>query len=124
VAVTTAATTRFPKIPVHVGGHTRAAARRAGRLGDGLQPLGFAGEQLTELLALMHEAARESGRDPDTLELTLGHLVSRVDADRAARLGELGAARLVLATSATRDLREAMDELSACAERLRLGGAA
>ncbi|MCB9416064.1 MAG: TIGR03619 family F420-dependent LLM class oxidoreductase, partial [Mycolicibacterium sp.] len=31
-------------IPVHIGGHSRAAARRAGRLGDGLQPLGVAGD--------------------------------------------------------------------------------
>ncbi|WP_372506027.1 hypothetical protein [Actinomadura madurae] len=30
-------------IPIHVGGHTKAAARRAGRYGDGFQPLGVAG---------------------------------------------------------------------------------
>ena len=31
------------RIPIHIGGHSRAAARRAGRLGDGFQPLGVGG---------------------------------------------------------------------------------
>lgn len=114
----------FPKphspIPVHVGGHTRAAARRAGRHGAGLQPLGVAGEELSMLVGLMRDEAAAAGRDPDVLELTLGHLVTRVDAARAARLGEQGAARLVLAASATSDLARAKDELSDCAERLGL----
>lgn len=114
----------FPKpvradgVPLHVGGHSPAAARRAGRYGAGLQPLGVAGERLAGLVALMREEAARAGRDPDGLELTLGHLVDRVDADRAGRLAELGADRLVLATSATADLARACDELSACAARL------
>ncbi|MGB6512283.1 MAG: LLM class F420-dependent oxidoreductase, partial [Mycobacterium sp.] len=33
-------------LPVHVGGHSKAAARRAGRFGDGFQPLGVTGAQL------------------------------------------------------------------------------
>lgn len=107
-------------VPLHVGGHTRAAARRAGRYGAGLQPLGVAGEELGALLALMREEADRAGRDPDALELTLGHLVDRVDADRAGRLAERGADRLVLAASPTADLARARDELSACAERLQL----
>ena len=28
-------------VPLHIGGHSEAAARRAGRLGDGFQPLGL-----------------------------------------------------------------------------------
>lgn len=107
-------------IPVHVGGHTRAAARRAGRLGDGLQPLGVTGEELQGLRAEMARSAREAGRDPDALELTLGHLVTRIDQARAARLAEVGATRVVLAMSDTPDLAAAQDELSACAERLEL----
>lgn len=107
-------------IPVHVGGHSRAAARRAGRLGDGLQPLGVAGEELQALRAEMARSAEEAGRDPGALELSLGHLVTRVDRDRADRLAEMGATRLVLAMSDTPDLAQALDELSACAERLGL----
>lgn len=107
-------------VPLHVGGHSLAAARRAGRYGDGLQPLGVTGDRLTRLVTTMRRAAEEAGRDPDALELSLGHLVSRVDRDKAARLAALGADRLVLAAGATSDLAEAKDELSACAERLGL----
>jgi probable F420-dependent oxidoreductase len=108
------------QVPVHVGGHTVAAARRAGRLGDGLQPLGVAGEELRRLVDEMHKAAVDAGRDPSVLELSLGHLVGRVDADKAARLEALGAHRVVLDPSPTTDLSAALDELSACAARLGL----
>lgn len=37
-------------IPVHIGGHSPAAARRAGRLGDGFQPLGVGGAELAGLI--------------------------------------------------------------------------
>ncbi|OBJ41791.1 LLM class F420-dependent oxidoreductase [Mycolicibacterium mucogenicum] len=114
----------YPKpvspIPIHIGGHSRAAARRAGRRGDGLQPLGVAGAELAGLVALMRESAERAGRDPDALELSLGHLVPKVDADRAGRLAELGADRIVLAMPPVTDIDEAKDMLSACAERLGL----
>lgn len=107
-------------VPIHVGGHTKAAARRAGRYGDGLQPLGVAGDELRALVALMREEAEKSGRDPDRLELTLGHSLSAVTPEKAGKLGALGAGRLVLRGNPTTDLNEAKDEMSACAERLGL----
>lgn len=107
-------------VPIHVGGHTEAAARRAGRYGDGLQPLGVAGDELRSLVALMREEAEKSGRDPDALELTLGHSLAAVTPEKAERLAGLGASRLVLRGAPTADLNEARDELSACAERLGL----
>jgi probable F420-dependent oxidoreductase len=107
-------------VPIHIGGHSRFAARRAGRLGDGFQPLGVAGGELATLIEVMRVAAEEAGRDPDTLELSLGHLVTRVDADRAGRLAEVGAQRLVLAMPSVSDVNEAKDMLSACAQRLGL----
>ena len=105
-------------VPVHVGGHSLAAARRAGRYGDGLQPLGVAGAELAALVATMRAAAEGAGRDPDRLELSLGHLVARIDPARAERLAAQGATRIVLAATPTGDLAEATDELSACAQRL------
>lgn len=114
----------FPKpahrIPVHVGGHSLAAARRAGRLGDGLQPLGVSGDRLRELVDTMRASAEQAGRDPSALELTLGHLVSRITPEKAEGLARLGAHRVVLAASPTADLDQALAELSACAERLGL----
>ena len=90
------------------------------RVGNGLQPLGVAGEKLTTLISDMRSAAEDAGRNPDDLELSLGHLVTKVDSDRAGRLAEAGADRVVLAMPAVADLQEAKDQLSACAQRLGL----
>ncbi|WIM90183.1 LLM class F420-dependent oxidoreductase [Candidatus Mycobacterium wuenschmannii] len=108
------------RLPVHIGGHSRAAARRAGRLGDGFQPLGVAGAELADLLTVLRDAASAAGRDPAEIELTLGHSVSKVDAERAERLAAQGADRVVLAMPPIADLERAKDELSACAQRLGL----
>jgi probable F420-dependent oxidoreductase len=108
------------KLPVHIGGHSRAAARRAGRLGDGFQPLGVTGAQLDALLALMRDEALAAGRDPADLEVSLGHAVTKVDADRAGRLATQGADRVVLAMPPITDIEQAKDTLSACAQRLSL----
>jgi probable F420-dependent oxidoreductase len=109
------------RLPIHIGGHSVAAATRAGRFGDGFQPLGVAGAQLSQLVAVMREEAERAGRDPEALELSLGHMVAKVDMDRAAKLTELGAGRVVLAMSAVTDLHQAEDILSDCAQRLGLG---
>lgn len=105
---------------VHIGGHSRASARRAGRLGDGFQPLGVAGAQLDSLLALMRDEASAAGRDPARLEVSLGHSVGKIDADRAGRLADQGADRIVLAMPPITDIEQAKDALSACAQRLSL----
>ncbi|RSN61825.1 MULTISPECIES: LLM class F420-dependent oxidoreductase [Actinomadura] len=107
-------------VPIHIGGHSKAAARRAGRLGQGLQPLGVAGDELQALVKLMREEAEQANRDPDALQLTLGHSLAKVTPEKAERLAAQGADRLVLRATPTRDLNEAKDELSACAERLGL----
>jgi probable F420-dependent oxidoreductase len=108
------------RLGIHIGGHSRAAARRAGRLGDGLQPLGVAGPQLASLIALMREEASSAGRDPAVLEVSLGHAVTKIDAERAGGLVEQGADRIVLSMPPTADIEEAKDIVSACAQRLSL----
>lgn len=108
------------RLPIHIGGHSRAAARRAGRVGDGFQPLGVAGSELASLIALMRAEASSAGRDPAALEVSLGHAVNKIDADRAGRLADQGADRLVLAMPPTADIERAKDMLSACAQRLAL----
>jgi len=107
-------------LPIHIGGHSRAAARRAGRLADGFQPLGVAGADLASLLALMRDEASSAGRDPAALEVSLGHAVTKIDAERAAGLVDQGADRIVLSMPPCADIEQAKDVLSACAQRLNL----
>ncbi|QDQ98844.1 LLM class F420-dependent oxidoreductase [Tomitella fengzijianii] len=109
-------------VPIHIGGHSKAAARRAGRRGDGFQPLGLHGDALQALVTEMRRAAEDAGRDPHAIELTLGHAVMKIDPARAAKLESAGASRIVLAGSGATALQQQCDELSACAERLGLTG--
>jgi probable F420-dependent oxidoreductase len=108
------------RLPVHIGGHSKAAARRAGRFGDGFQPLGVIGTRLDGLLALMHDEASAAGRNPADIEVSLGHSVTKIDAERAEKLTAQGADRVVLAMPPITDIEQAKDELSACAQRLSL----
>ena len=55
-------------VPIHIGGHSKAAARRAGRLGDGFFPA--RGIPL-QLIRLAQETAAAQGRDPAALEVTV-----------------------------------------------------
>jgi probable F420-dependent oxidoreductase len=59
-------------VPFIIGGHSEAAARRAGRLGDGFFPATGAQVDIAPLIALMRRTASEAGRDPNTIEVTTG----------------------------------------------------
>ena len=83
-------------IPVVIGGHSDAAARRAGRLGDGFFPGRFVPGDTTELerlLGVMRGAAKEAGRDADAIEITSG---GAFDVDGAKGLADLGVSRIVI----------------------------
>lgn len=58
-------------VPILIGGSSPAAARRAGRLGDGFYPYVISPEDLAARMAELRSAAREAGRDPDAIELTV-----------------------------------------------------
>jgi len=72
------------RIPVIVGGHTKAAARRAGRLGDGYFPARGAP---TELFDEMRRAAVEAGRDPAAIEITVSAPTEPSEIEALTRLG-------------------------------------
>ncbi len=54
-------------VPIVIGGHTRAAAARAGRLGDGFFP---AKGDLPDLIRVVRESAEAAGRRPEDIEIT------------------------------------------------------
>jgi probable F420-dependent oxidoreductase len=85
-------------VPIHVGGHTDIAARRAGRLGDGFFPGKGTPEELARSFDIMRETAREHGRDPDAIELTAGGAAFGEGAlDAVKALADIGVDRIAIA---------------------------
>lgn len=76
------------RVPVIVGGHSDAAAERAGRIGDGFFPGKGDNDRLRELFTIMRRAAEDAGRDPDAIELTVGGAAAFAP-DPVEALGEL-----------------------------------
>lgn len=76
--------------PIFIGGHSHAAARRAGRLGDGF----FPGRQeiLGELIETMRTTAAAAGRDADAIQITTG---ASMKPEKRKELTDLGVSRMV-----------------------------
>ena len=60
-----------PHIPIWVGGHSRAAIRRAARYGDVWHPTRQTPEYVAERLPYLRSRAEEYERDPDGIEVSL-----------------------------------------------------
>jgi probable F420-dependent oxidoreductase len=86
-------------IPIHVGGHSAAAARRAGRLGDGFVPVSSGDyAELAGLYELARTTAKEAGRDPARIEMTAGGAAASapVGVDEVRALADVGTDRVVV----------------------------
>lgn len=105
-------------IPILIGGHSVASARRAGRLGDGWFPLGVDADTLPKRLAVLRTAADEAGRDAATIELTLGGMLGATGAAEVERAASQGASRMVLSTRTDDldELRRLMDDAGGLAQ--------
>jgi len=93
-----------PSIPIEVGGTSRAALERAGRLGDGWIEIGSESlEDFEAKLAIVLEARREAGREgPFEVTASSGswrHEGIKSDLDDYRRLRDAGATRLIVAPS-------------------------
>jgi probable F420-dependent oxidoreductase len=86
------------RIPIIVGGDTAAAARRAGRLGDGYFP---ARPAPPELLDEMRRAAEAAGRDPAGIEITVAAPPEPAEIEALAKRG---VARVAVPVSAAAGL--------------------
>ncbi len=101
-------------VPIHIGGHSKAAARRAGRLGDGFIPLGGNLESLGELWKLVEATAKENDRDPSAIELTYSGMATL---DYAQQVEQAGAQRMLIA-SVEPDLESAKKTLGEFGENV------
>jgi probable F420-dependent oxidoreductase len=102
-------------VPIIVGGHSPAAARRAGRYGNGFFPVSASDDDLPRLFELMRAEARTHGRDGDAIEITTGNWSPRRGTlDRVKELEDLGIGRLIVAppTSNLANMRDAMEQLA------------
>jgi probable F420-dependent oxidoreductase len=87
------------RVPIVIGGHTEAAARRAGRIGDGFFPAKGSLEELAHLFEIAREAAHGAGRDPGALELSVHDpavLDPAVAPERIAQWKAIGADRIII----------------------------
>ena len=85
-----------PHPPVIVGGAFPYGARRAIRYGDGWVPHASRPEygDVSDFLPQFHQMAKEAGRDPASLPLTMFRVVEELDALRHYR--DIGIARVVI----------------------------
>jgi probable F420-dependent oxidoreductase len=85
-------------IPIHIGGHSETAARRAGRLGDGFFPFGVGRHEVPALLETVRRTAREARRDPSAIEVTMDSFVPSGEQalTDVKALAALGASRVLV----------------------------
>jgi probable F420-dependent oxidoreductase len=101
-------------VPIHIGGHSPAAAKRAGRYGDGFFPALAEIPKLKELFALMESEADKAGRDASKIELSC---MGRPRVEELKALEAIGVSRVVIAPPAfdteglTRGLEKLHDEV-------------
>ena len=99
-----------PGVPIVVGGHADAAARRAARFGDGFFPA--RPDRLPKLLEVLSDECGKLGRDPAEIELTT--MSGGTDLDEVRRLQDLGVSRLVVGPPSfdVEELRRAFGEFA------------
>lgn len=113
----------FPRplsdLPIHIGGSSTAAARRAGLRGNGYFAGGaLAPDERARQLAVARETATEAGRDPSALEYTRWGSIDMPESAIEV-LAAQGVTRVVV-NSSSPDPAEQRDQLSAFASRFSL----
>lgn len=85
-------------IPFVIGGHSNAAAKRAGRLGDGFFPGKGSIAELTEMIDVVRQSAADHGRDAGAIEITAAHpgIMGDDPVGAAQELASIGVTRTIL----------------------------
>jgi probable F420-dependent oxidoreductase len=79
-------------VPIHVGGHSVAAARRAGKYGDGFFPTIVQPDKLKQAFAQVRDEAGNAGRDSSAIEFT-AMAAAKLDGVKAAQ--DVGTHRVI-----------------------------
>jgi probable F420-dependent oxidoreductase len=113
-----------PSVPILIGGVSRAAIRRAARLGDGWQPLGLAPDALGQGIAALRVELRACGRDAAKVPVSIAMSITTSTPRRyalgteqaeivqnAKAFASLGVETLIISanTSDPREARSALD---------------
>lgn len=89
-------------VPIIIGGHSKAAARRAGRLANGFFPARGASP---ELIALVRQSAEEAGRNPASVEITAS---MPDDPETLPALAAAGVSRVLVPVTGVAGLKRAV----------------
>lgn len=110
-------------LPIHIGGSSRPAARRAGRRGDGWFPGGMlTPDERRAQLDLARSSAAAAGRDPAALEHTRWASID-ITPERVEALAAEGVTRVVVGASGE-DEAERFAQMDALAKRFDLTASA
>lgn len=112
-----------PGVPIVIGGHSAAAARRVARYGDGFFGVGRLSkasqskdQALEDMLNAIRTECRSIGRDPATIEISVGS--SDASREELLRLRDLGVSRVMIGVG-KRDLRRRLEDFQRVAESVR-----
>lgn len=90
--------TQKPHPPIIVGGTSKRALQRVAELGDGWFAPSANAEKLAPLLDQLKAAAKDAGRDYDSIEISATWDYAREGLDSLKKYQDLGVSRLVVAT--------------------------
>jgi probable F420-dependent oxidoreductase len=85
------------RVPIHIGGHSKAAVRRAVRLADGLFPAGGDPTAWKAMLDRMRVECANIGRNPAEIEISVA--VPELTLDSVKRAQDLGISRVATVAS-------------------------
>jgi probable F420-dependent oxidoreductase len=102
-----------PGVPIVIGGHSEAAARRAARHGDGFFPARGDRETLGRLFSVLREECAKVGRDPREIEITSG-TGAKADLDVVKRFQDLGVQRFMVSPAGSNEdsIRKGLDDFA------------
>jgi probable F420-dependent oxidoreductase len=103
-----------PHPPVLLGGDAKNVLQRVVAWGDGWLPIGVTPERVREGRATLDRLAKEAGRDPSAISISV--LGQTADRDLIRRLHDAGATRAVVRPATSRSEPEMVRELTRIAE--------